>query len=117
MSEPLDVVGWIDQRIADMLRVPRMWGSYEAVELQVLTLVELRFTILNPKTMQEKPRFVLDAYREFLRGDADLGDSAKEMLSGSAWWSLYDLTKQNRSVFATTLARFVKLTSLITMKE
>lgn len=37
------VITWVDARIADVLRAPRMWGATaESVEMQLLQLLEVR---------------------------------------------------------------------------
>lgn len=61
------IVGWADQRITEVLAAPPMWGSTEAVELQLLTLFELRALALRPDQELENPRRVLDLYVAFLR--------------------------------------------------
>lgn len=60
------IVGWADQRISDVLAAPPMWGSSEAVELQLLTLFELRSLALRPEQELANPRRVLDLYAAFL---------------------------------------------------
>ena len=44
-----------------------MWGSDEAVEMQVLQLLEMRALALGPGHPAENPREVLDRYAAFLR--------------------------------------------------
>jgi hypothetical protein len=61
------IVRWADARIAEMLAAPRMWGSDEAVELQVLQLHEIRALALRPDHELEEPRGVLERYQAFLR--------------------------------------------------
>jgi hypothetical protein len=60
------IVTWVDQRIADMLSAPRMWGSDEAVEVQTLLLLELRALALRPELELANPRRILDAYVAYL---------------------------------------------------
>jgi hypothetical protein len=62
-----ELVSWIDERVAAILAAPPMWGSPEAVELQVLLLAELRAFIFEPEREMEAPRRVLDAYAAHLR--------------------------------------------------
>ncbi|MCC6525918.1 MAG: hypothetical protein IT373_24940 [Polyangiaceae bacterium] len=61
------MVEWVDQRIDEMLKAPPMWGSNEAVEMQVLQLVELRALALRPTQELETPRRVIDNYLAHLR--------------------------------------------------
>ncbi|MCA2977693.1 MAG: hypothetical protein INH41_02370 [Myxococcaceae bacterium] len=61
------MVAWVDRRIDDILRAPPMWGSDEAVELQVLQLLEMRDAAQNPTAANAQPRRVLERYAEFLR--------------------------------------------------
>ena len=56
------VVRWVDQRIEAVLAAPPMWGSPEAVELQVLLLLEVRALALRPDQTLAEPRRVLDTY-------------------------------------------------------
>lgn len=60
------IVTWVDQRIADMLSSPRMWGSDEAVEMQTILLLELRALALRPEPELANPRRILDAYVAYL---------------------------------------------------
>lgn len=67
MKELRDViVTWVDQRMDDMLSAPRMWGSDEAIELQMLLLLELRALALRPEELTADPRRILDAYAAYL---------------------------------------------------
>lgn len=61
------LAAWADQRIDEMLAAPRMWGSLEAVEMQVLQLLEIRALAVRPSQELENPRRVLDTYAAFLR--------------------------------------------------
>lgn len=61
------IAAWANGRIDEMLEAPRMWGSLEAVELQVLQLLEVRALALRPDQELENPRRVLDTYAAFLR--------------------------------------------------
>jgi hypothetical protein len=58
---------WIEQRIEEMLAAPSMWGTLEAVELQVLQLLELRALAVRPEPELANPRRVLELYQDFLR--------------------------------------------------
>ncbi len=61
------IATWANQRIDEMLSAPRMWGSLEAVEMQVLQLLEMRALALRTTQELENPRRVLDTYMAFLR--------------------------------------------------
>lgn len=60
------ILGWIEERTNDLLETPRAWGSDEAVEMQVLLLLELRALLLQPEREIENPRRILDAYIAYL---------------------------------------------------
>jgi len=62
------IATWVERRMAEMLAAPGMWGSPEAIELQVLLLLELKTLALRPALASKNPRQVIDAYIEFLRG-------------------------------------------------
>ena len=38
-------LNWVDTRVSDILRAPRMWGSRDAVEALILLLCEMRIAI------------------------------------------------------------------------
>jgi hypothetical protein len=59
------LIAWIDTRIENMLAAPRAWGSNEAIEMQVLLLLEMRALVLNPRELAT-PRRVFDAYATYL---------------------------------------------------
>lgn len=61
------IVTWADQRIADMLAAPRMWGSDEAIEMQTILLLELRALATRPEPELANPRRILDAYAAYLQ--------------------------------------------------
>jgi hypothetical protein len=61
------IVTWADQYLLEILAAPRMWGSLEAVEMQVLQLLEVRALALRPDQELASPRRVLDTYTAFLR--------------------------------------------------
>lgn len=68
MNPPgLDVASWVQQRLEMLLAAPRMWGSFEAVELQALTLFQLKAALVNPARERDNPRRVLDQYVHYLR--------------------------------------------------
>lgn len=58
---------WTDSCLCDILAAPRMWGSLEAVEMQVLRLLEVRALALRPDLELATPRRVFDTYLAFLR--------------------------------------------------
>lgn len=58
---------WADARIDEILAAPRMWGSDEAVEMQVLQLLEMRALAIRPAQELANPRRVIDSYLAFLR--------------------------------------------------
>jgi hypothetical protein len=60
------IVGWVDRRIEDMLAAPRMWGSDEAVEMQLLVLLEMRALATRPDQELANPSRILDAYNAYL---------------------------------------------------
>jgi len=61
------IVSWADARIEEMLAAPRMWGaSLEAVEMQVLTLHEVRALAVDIAREVAHPRRVLDEYARLL---------------------------------------------------
>ncbi len=61
------IATWANHRIDEMLAAPRMWGSLEAVEMQVLQLLEVGALAVRPTQELENPRRVLDTYVAFLR--------------------------------------------------
>lgn len=58
------VLAWLAKRLENILARPQMWGGQEAVELQVLQLLELETFVLDPSSDQ---RVVLDKYNEHSR--------------------------------------------------
>ncbi len=60
------LLGWIEERTKDLLETPRAWGSNEAVEMQVLLLLELRALVLQPEREIDNPRRILDTYIAYL---------------------------------------------------
>lgn len=62
------VLRWTDDRLAAILRAPRMWGSLEAVEMQTLLLLELRVLALRPGAEPQGPASIFQSYVDFLRG-------------------------------------------------
>jgi hypothetical protein len=62
-----ELVSWIDERANAVLAAPPMWGSPEAVELQLLLLAELRAFIYDAAREGRAPRRVLESYAAYLR--------------------------------------------------
>jgi hypothetical protein len=60
MDNPMnqEIFNWIDERIKHMLTSPRAFGSDEAIEMQILLLLEMRFL--------ETKFDVVEAYRVYL---------------------------------------------------
>ncbi len=68
MSDLRDIiVKWTDEYASQILAAPRMWGSLEAVETQILQLLEVRALALRPQQELACPRRVIDTYTAFLR--------------------------------------------------
>lgn len=53
-----EIFNWVDDRIKQMLASPRAYGSDEAVEMQILLLLEMRFV--------ETKFDVVEAYKTYL---------------------------------------------------
>lgn len=67
MSETKDnILSLIESRLDNMIHAPQMWGGPEAVEMQILTALEIRTMCISPNLITEKPRVVIDAYVDFL---------------------------------------------------
>lgn len=60
------ILHWIDKRMSDMLTAPRAWGSDEAIEMQVLLLLQFRALTLRPDFDDGDPGSLVDAYMEYL---------------------------------------------------
>ena len=60
------ILNWIDKRTSDMLAAPRAWGSDEAIEMQVLLLLQFRALTLRPDFDQGDPGSLVDTYMEYL---------------------------------------------------
>lgn len=58
----IDMVAWIDERIKAMFESPRSWGSDEAIEMQVLLLLEMRAVAIGEDT----PLDVVETYNAYL---------------------------------------------------
>lgn len=62
------LVQFIDEQLRYILEAPGMWGSTnEAIELQVLQLLEFRSATLRPELEQRAPRTILEGLQAFLR--------------------------------------------------
>jgi hypothetical protein len=59
---------WIDQRANEILAAPAMWGSAEAVEMQILLLLELRWFMTQEEPLRRDARHVFGRYIRFLAG-------------------------------------------------
>lgn len=60
------VLYWVDKRTRDMLAAPRAWGSDEAVEMQVLLLLQFRLLALRPDFDQGDPGSLVDHYLDYI---------------------------------------------------
>jgi hypothetical protein len=60
------ILHWIDKRTRDMLATPRAWGSDEAIEMQVLLLLQFRALTLRPEFDCGDPGSLVDSYMEYL---------------------------------------------------
>lgn len=60
------ILHWIDKRTSDMLAAPRAWGSDEAIEMQVLLLLQFRALTLRPDFDHGDPGSLVDSYMEYL---------------------------------------------------
>ena len=60
MDDPMnqEIFNWIDDRIEHMLASPRAFGSDEAIEMQILLLLEMRFL--------ETKRDIIEEYKAYL---------------------------------------------------
>lgn len=67
MSNAAAMVPWLDERLGELLTRPRMWGSREAVEMQVLQLLEAKAVAINAHQAIETPQRIFDLYVSFLR--------------------------------------------------
>lgn len=61
-----DIVHHVDEVLRSIFRRPRMWGSNEAIELQVLQLLQVRSVAVRPELERRAPRTVLNAYHGLL---------------------------------------------------
>lgn len=69
-DEQQRILQYLDDRLQHMLAAPELWGSAEAVELQVVQILELRHFVLNPTTKAGE-REVLARYTWGLRSDRE----------------------------------------------
>ncbi len=60
------IMHWIDKRMSDMLAAPRAWGSDEAIEAQVLLLLQFRMLTLQPEFDNGDPGLLVDQYMDYL---------------------------------------------------
>ena len=67
------ILDWIDTRIDAILFCPKTFGlSNEAIEMQILTLLELRDIALNPNNEENKFGRTADLYRKYIESIPDL---------------------------------------------
>jgi hypothetical protein len=60
------LLGFIDERLQQMLDAPELWGSNENVELQILQLLEIRLLVVTSPTQPLHGREVQLDYERFL---------------------------------------------------
>jgi len=60
-----ELLSWVDRRLDTMLLRPRAWGGPEAIETQVLLLLQFRGLIARPRT-EKVPSPVLASYFAYL---------------------------------------------------
>lgn len=63
LCPPDRTLAWIETRLGALFAAPGMWGSAEAVEMQVMQLWDLRHFLHTPRP---EPRAVLDRYVAWL---------------------------------------------------
>jgi hypothetical protein len=61
------VVHFVDEQLRYIFAAPSMWGGDEAIELQVVQLLEFRSVALRPELEKRAPRTILDAYHRILK--------------------------------------------------
>lgn len=64
LTSPTTMVAFVRQRVSALLKVPDVWGPPEAVELQLLLLLEMRHVASGAS--QEETDGVTDRYRRHL---------------------------------------------------
>jgi hypothetical protein len=80
MSDPRAmIVDRIDHSLDLVSKVPKMWGSPESMELQVLLLLEMRAVATRESVMRGRPSGLRDAYDSFIR--KSFNDAPSMMLS------------------------------------
>jgi hypothetical protein len=82
MSVRTDFVDVLDERLDAMLARPGMWGGAEAVELQVLLLLELRIVAMRPAFRNRAMELLKGQYSSFLQ--RRFPDAGPRMLSALA---------------------------------
>jgi hypothetical protein len=61
------IISWIDARIEAILSYPKAFGlSNEAIEMQVLTLLEVRDITLNPNNEENKFGRTNELYKKYI---------------------------------------------------
>lgn len=58
----LGIINWIDDRIDHMLAYPRSFGSDEAIEMQILLLLEMRFLKTKIDVVEEYKAYLNKTY-------------------------------------------------------
>lgn len=61
----MNALQYVSQTLESIFHHPKMFGSSEAVEAQVLTLLEMRYLLMKN---EDPKRVIIDAYNEFGRG-------------------------------------------------
>lgn len=61
-----NIVTYVDEQLAAIFAAPEMWGSSEAIELQVIQLLEVRALTLRPEIEKQNPRGVLEAFQSLV---------------------------------------------------
>jgi len=97
------IIQKIDRRLKSLVTKPKMWGDLEAVELQMLLLLEIRWIVLNPKAPNGKERFVQRRWVQFIRANYP------QALPGTlAQWIMDCGSDEDEVEFAKTLQTFIK---------
>ena len=66
-------IKWIDERTEAMLKRPGMWGTNrEAIELQLLQLMEVRQLVTDSDAVAKNPRLVINKWIEHSKKHGNL---------------------------------------------
>lgn len=60
------IISWIDTRIEAILSYPQSFGSDEAIEMQILSLLEFRAVTINPERELENFGRVIELYQKYI---------------------------------------------------